>query len=398
MKLVRLLFVAAVTVTTALAAAATQEAGTTPMAADNPFVRPSPLPFEMPPFDRIHDADYAPAFEAGMREQLQEVAAIAHSAQPPSFENTIVALERSGRVLDRVASVFYNLNSCNTDPQMQKVDTELAPKLAAHNDAIFLDAALWARVAALYDKRASLNLDPESLQLLTRYHTQFVRAGAQLSAPEQKRLRAINEEISTLTTRFRQNVLKATADGAVVVEKVSDLDGLTPVQIGAAAQAAADRGLKDKWVIALQNTTNQPPLASLTNRELRERIYRASVGRGLSGATDNRGIIAQLVKLRAERSKLLGYPDHAAYVLEDESAGNPTAVADMIRQVAPAALKRARAEAADIQKLIDAQAAARGAPSFTLQPGTGRSTPSRCARRIMTSTRRRWRRTSSSSA
>ena len=368
MKLVRLLFVAAVTVTTALAAAATQEAGTTPMAADNPFVRPSPLPFEMPPFDRIHDADYAPAFEAGMREQLQEVAAIAHSAQPPSFENTIVALERSGRVLDRVASVFYNLNSCNTDPQMQKVDTELAPKLAAHNDAIFLDAALWARVAALYDQRASLNLDPESLQLLTRYHTQFVRAGAQLSAPEQKRLRAINEEISTLTTRFRQNVLKATADGAVVVEKASDLDGLTPVQIGAAAQAAADRGLKDKWVIALQNTTNQPLLASLTNRELRERIYRASVGRGLAGATDNRGIIAQLVKLRAERSKLLGYPDHAAYVLEDESAGNPTAVADMIRQVAPAALKRARAEAADIQKLIDRQAAARGVPSFTLQP------------------------------
>ena len=368
MKLVRLLFVAGATVTTALAAAATQEAGTTPMAADNPFVRPSPLPFEMPPFDRIHDADYAPAFETGMREQLQEVAAIAHSAQPPSFENTIVALERSGRVLDRVASVFYNLNSCNTDPQMQKVDTELAPKLAAHNDAIFLDAALWARVAALYDKRASLNLDPESLQLLTRYHTQFVRAGSRLSAPEQKRLRAINEEISTLTTRFRQNVLKATADGAVVVEKASDLDGLTPVQIGAAAQAAADRALKDKWVIALQNTTNQPLLASLTNRELRERIYRASVGRGLSGATDNRGIIAQLVKLRAERSKLLGYPDHAAYVLEDESAGNPTAVADMIRQVAPAALKRARAEAADIQQLIDRQAAARGVPSFTLQP------------------------------
>jgi len=368
MKLVRLLFVAGATVTTALAAAATQEAGTTPMAADNPFVRPSPLPFEMPPFDRIHDADYAPAFETGMREQLQEVAAIAHSAQPPSFENTIVALERSGRVLDRVASVFYNLNSCNTDPQMQKVDTELAPKLAAHNDAIFLDAALWARVAALYDKRASLNLDPESLQLLRRYHTQFVRAGSRLSAPEQKRLRAINEEISTLTTRFRQNVLKATADGAVVVEKASDLDGLTPVQIGAAAQAAADRALKDKWVIALQNTTNQPLLASLTNRELRERIYRASVGRGLSGATDNRGIIAQLVKLRAERSKLLGYPDHAAYVLEDESAGNPTAVADMIRQVAPAALKRARAEAADIQQLIDRQAAARGVPSFTLQP------------------------------
>jgi peptidyl-dipeptidase Dcp len=367
MRFARLLFVAAATAMTALAAA-TQVAGTTPMAADNPFDRPSPLPFELPPFDRIRDADYAPAFEAGMRQQLKEAAAIAHNAQPPTFENTIVALERSGRVLDRVGNVFYNLNSCNTDPEMQKIDTDLAPKLAAHNDAIFLDAALWARVAALYDKRASLGLDPESLQLLARYHTQFVRAGAQLSAAEQKRLRAINEEISTLTTRFRQNVLKTTADGAVVVERASDLDGLTPVQIGAAAQAAADRGLKDQWVVALQNTTNQPLLASLTNRGLRERIYRASVGRGLSGSTDNRGIIAQLVKLRAERARLLGYPDHAAYVLEDESAGNPAAVGDMIRQVAPAALKRAREEAADIQKLIDAQAAARGVPSFTLQP------------------------------
>jgi peptidyl-dipeptidase Dcp len=368
MRLAGLLFVAAATVMTTLAAAATKEAGTPPMAPDNPFAHPSPLPFELPPFDRIRDVDYTPAFEAGMREQLREVGAIAHDPQPATFENTIVAIERSGRLLDRVGSVFYNLNSCNTDPAMEEIDTAMAPKIAAHNDAIFLDAALWARVDALYGRRASLGLDPESLQLLTRYHTHFVRAGAQLSAPDQKRLRAINEEISTLTTRFRQNVLKATADGAVVVDSVDDLDGLTPVQIGAAARAAADRGLKDRWVIALQNTTNQPMLARLTNRGLRERIYRASVGRGFSGATDNREVIAQLVKLRAERARLLGYRDHAAYVLEDESAGNPAAVADMIRQVAPAALKRAREEAVDIQKLIDAQAAGRGVPSFTLQP------------------------------
>ncbi|HVH83340.1 MAG TPA: M3 family metallopeptidase [Steroidobacteraceae bacterium] len=368
MKLTRLLFVAAVSLLTTLAAAATKEAGTPTMAPENPFAHPSALPFELPPFDRIHDADYTPAFEAGMREQLKEVAAIAHDPHPATFENTIVALERSGRLLDRVGSVFYNLNSCNTDPQMEEIDTVMAPKLAAHNDAIFLDAALWARVAALYGKRENLGLDAESLQLLARYHTQFVRAGAQLSGADQQRLRAINEELSTLTTRFRQNVLKATADGAVVVDKVADLEGLTPVQIGAAAQAAADRGHKDKWVIALQNTTNQPMLASLTNRDLRARIYRASIGRGLSGATDNREVIAQLVKLRAERARLLGYPDHAAYVLEDESAGNPQAVAAMIREVAPAALKRAREEAADIQKLIDAQAAARGVPSFTLQP------------------------------
>ncbi len=370
MRFARLVLLAALPLMAALAAAAadTKDAGNTPMAVDNPFAHPSPLPFEFPQFDKIKDSDYLPAYQAGMRAQLKEVEAIAHNSEPATFENTIVALERSGRLLDRVDTVFSNLSSCNTDDEMQKVDTEMAPKLAAHQDAIFLNAALWGRIDALYGKRTSLGLDPESLQLLTRYHTQFVRAGAQLSAADQKRLREINEQISTLTTRFRQNVLKATADGAVVVDRQSDLDGLTAVQIGAAAQAAAARGLKDKWVIALQNTTNQPPLASLTNRELRERIYRASIGRGLAGATDNREIVTQLVKLRAERAKLLGYPNHAAYVLEDESAGNPTAVADMIRQVAPAALRRAREEAADIQKLIDAQAAARAVPSFQLQP------------------------------
>lgn len=369
MRFTRLVFLAAIPLMTALAAAAdTKDAGKTTMAADNPFAHPSPLPFEFPQFDRIRDSDYLPAYEAGMRAQLKEVEAIAHNAEPATFENTIVALERSGRLLDRVDTVFSNLSSCNTDDEMQKIDTEMAPKLAAHQDAIFLNAALWRRIDALYGRRASLKLDPESLQLLTRYHTQFVRAGAQLSAADQKRLREINEQLSTLTTRFRQNVLKATADGAVVVDRQSDLDGLTPVQIGAAAQAAAARGLKDKWLIALQNTTNQPLLASLTNRALRERIYRASIGRGLAGATDNRELVTQMVRLRAERARLLGYPNHAAYVLEDESAGNPTAVADMIRQVAPAALKRAREEAADIQKLIDAQAAARGVPSFQLEP------------------------------
>jgi peptidyl-dipeptidase Dcp len=369
MRFFRLMLLAAASAVTALAAGAeTQDAGTPAMAADNPFAHPSPLQFEFPPFDKIHDADYLPAIEEGMRGQLKEVAAIAHNPHAPTFENTIVALERSGQLLDRATTVFYNLNSCNTDPAMQKVETQVAPKLAAHQDAVFLDPLLWARVDALYKKRDSLKLDPESLQLLTRYHVQFVRAGAQLGPKDKERLKAINEQLSTLTTRFRQNVLKATADGAVVVDNVADLDGLTPVQIGAAAQAAADRGLAGKWVIPLQNTTQQPSLASLTNRAVRERIYRASVSRGLDGATDNRGVITQMVQLRAERAALLGYPDHAAYVLEDESAGNPAAVADMIKQVAPAALKRAREEAADIQKLIDAQAAARGVPSFTLEP------------------------------
>ena len=336
--------------------------------ADNPFAQPSTLPFQLPPFDRIRDSDYLPAFEAGMRTQLEEVARIAHDKEPPTFDNTIVALERSGQMLMRVEDTFSRLNACNTDEQMQRIDTEMAPKLTAQRDAIFLDAALWQRVDALYEKRTSLKLDPESLQLLTRYHTVFVRAGARLKPADQAQLRELNRQVSTLTTRFKQNVLKATADGAVVVDDVRQLDGLSAGQIGAAAQAATARGLSGKWLITLQNTTNQPVLAQLTDRALRERVYKASVGRALSGDTDNRPVIAQLVKLRAERAALLGYPSHAAYQLEDESAGTPAAVRDMISQVAPAALARARAEGADMQKLIDQQATAAGKPSFKLEP------------------------------
>jgi peptidyl-dipeptidase Dcp len=355
------------TVCGAATAPASSTAGSSAMA-DNPFTRPSTLPFELPPFDRIHDGDYRPAFEAGMAEQLKQVAAIAKNPAPATFENTIVALEKSGQLRTRVEIVFSNLNSCNTDDEMQKIDTEMSPRLTAQDDAILLDPALWARVDGLYQKRATLHLNPESLQLLSRYHTLFVRAGAQLQPQQQARLKEMNKELSTLSTRFKQNVLKATTDGAVVVDSVAELDGLSPEQIGAAAQAAEGRGLKGKWLIALQNTTNQPVLTQLTNRSLRERIYKASIGRGLSVPTDNTVVIAQLVKLRAERAALLGYESHAAYQLEDESAGNPAAVRDMISKVAPAALARAKEEAADIQTLIDAQAKAAGKPSFTLQP------------------------------
>ena len=346
---------------------AARPAGTSAMT-DNPFAQPSTLAFELPPFDRIHDSDYLPAFEAGMREQLREVAAIAHNPSRATFGNTIVALERSGRLLARVEATFSRLNACNTDAQMQQIDTEMAPRLTAQHDAIHLNPALWARVDSLYRARTDLHLDPESLQLLVRYHTEFVRAGAQLAAQDQARLRELNKQISSLTTRFKQNVLKATADGAVAVDSVAELDGLSAGQIGAAARAAAARGLSGRWLITLQNTTNQPVLAQLTHRALRERIYSASISRALGGATDNTAVIAQLVRLRAERAALLGYPNHAAYQLADETAGTPQAVREMIRQVAPAALARARAEAADLQKLIDAQAAAAGAPSFALQP------------------------------
>lgn len=336
--------------------------------ADNPFTRPSTLPFELPPFDRIHDADYLPAYQEGMRIQLQEVAAIAADPAAPTFANTIVPLERSGQLLSRVDSAFQLLNACNTDPAMQKIDTEMSPKLTAHQDAILLDAPLWKRVDTLYRERDSLHLDAESLQLLRRYYTLFVRAGAQLEPPQQTRLKDLNRQISSLTTQYKQNLLKATNDAAVVVDDVAQLDGLSAEQIGAAAQAAKTRGLQGKWLITLQHTTNQPVLTNLKDRALRERIYRASASRGLGGAHDNTAVVAQIIRLRAERATLLGYPNHAAYQLADESAGDTSAVHRMIEQVAPPAMARTRQEAAAIQQLIDSQAAAAHQPAFTLQP------------------------------
>ena len=336
--------------------------------AQNPFRQPSTLPYALPPFDKIKDADYVPAFEAGMHEQREEVAAIAHNPQPATFENTVVALERTGQLLDRVHTVFSNLNASNTDPEMNRIDTEMAPKLAANSDAIFLDAALFARVDSLYQRRATLKLDPESLQLLERYHVMFVRAGAKLSDADKARLRSMNEQISSLMTQFRQNVLKSSKEGAVIVDNAADLDGYTPEQVGAAQRAAEARNLKGKWLIPLQNTTNQPPLARLNSRALRERIYKASIERSNGGAADNNAIIAKLVKLRAERAALLGYPNHAAYALEDESAGNPAAVREILAHIVPAALAAAKRDAAQMQKIIDQEAARNHTEPFKLQP------------------------------
>jgi peptidyl-dipeptidase Dcp len=342
--------------------------GATAPMSENPLLQPSILPYQMPPFDRIRVSDYAPAFDAGMRAQLREVAAIARDPHPPDFQNTIVALDRSGQLLLRVGFLFDELNANNTSPEMQAVDTEYAVKRSAHKDAVYLDHALWKRVDAVYAKRATLNPDPESEQLLLRWHARFVRAGARLGAAQQAQLRELNARIAALTTQFGQNLLKATAAGAVVVDKVADLDGLSPGQVSAAAEAAQARGLKGQWLIALENTTQQPVLGELTNRALRERIYRASVQRCLGGDADNTRVLTDIVKARAERAALLGYPSHAAYMLEDESAGTPAAARTMLNQVVPAALARARAEAAEQQKVIDAQAAARGTASFTLQP------------------------------
>lgn len=339
--------------------------------AENPFSHPGTLPYQLPPFDLVRNDDYLPAFEQGMREQRAEVRRIAEDAAGPDFQNTIVALERSGQMLARVAAVFFNLNASNTDQQMQAIDSQIAPRLQAHEDAIFLDPALFARVAAVHTCRASLKLEGESAQLLERYYIEFVRAGARLSDQDKARLRDVNGQLSSLTTQFKQNVLKATKSGAVVVASAAELDGLSAEQIGAAASSAEARGLAGKWLIALQNTTNQPPLAQLKNRVLRERIYKASTARGLTSKpddADNTVVISNIVRLRAERAALLGYPNHAAYQLEDESAADPAAVHRILSELAPVALARARQDAADMQALIDAEAAANHTAWFALQP------------------------------
>ena len=333
----------------------------------NPLLQASTLPYHLPHFDQLENPHYREAFAQGMRAQLREVAAITGQSAAPDFDNTIVALERSGELLDRSMAVFFNLTAANTNEVMQQLESELAPQLAAHEDAILLDPQLFARVSAVYEQRSRLGLDPEALQLLERYHTQFVRAGARLSPAQQSRLKAINMQMSSLATQFRQNVLKATSDAAVLVDSDAELAGLSPEQIGAAAVAATARGLGGKWLLTLQNTTVQPQLSQLANRALRERLFNASTARGRSGAADNTQIIRQLVALRAERAALLGYSTHAAYQLEDESAGNPAAVRRILTDLMPAALARAREDARDLQQLVEAHAREEGFAPFALQ-------------------------------
>jgi peptidyl-dipeptidase Dcp len=347
--------------------AARGQVSTSVEAAEGPFARESKLPYHMPPFDKIKETDYRAAFEAGMEEQRREVDAIVHNTALATFDNTIVALERSGRMLSRVSTVFFELTSSNTSDELDQIQSEMAPRLSQHQDAIFLDAGLFARVKKLYEQRTSLGLDAESLRLLERYDTLFMRAGAALSESDKEKLRKLNEQLSSLTTQFKQTLLKATNDGAVVVDKVADLDGLSEEQVAAAAQAAKERKLDGKWVITLENTTGQGGLAQLKNRQLRERIYTASIRRANGGPDDNTATVAKIVELRAQRATLLGYRDHAAYMLEDETAGTPAAVNRMLAQLAPAAVNNARKEAADMQKIIDRQATELRTKPFKLE-------------------------------
>ncbi len=325
-----------------------------PAPAANPFAEPSPLPLQAPQFDKIKDSDYQPALEEGMRQQIVEIEAIANNHAAPTFENTIVALEKSGRMLDRVSNTFSGVVGANTNDALDKVQSDEAPNLAAHQDAIHLNPKLFARVKKVYDARDALKLDPESLQLLKIYYLQFVQAGANLSDADKDKLREINKRDATLETAFQQQLVAGTKEGAFITGDKKDLDGLSEQEIASADRAAEAREMKGQWLIPLQNTTQQPVLTDLTNRDVRRRVFENSWSRTERGdKNDTRAIIMELATLRAQKAKLLGYPNYAAYVLEDQMAKTPEAVQTFIgRLVAPTAAKAAD-EAQQIQAMID---------------------------------------------
>ncbi|HEY2143690.1 MAG TPA: M3 family metallopeptidase, partial [Candidatus Udaeobacter sp.] len=325
---------------------------------NNPLMNESALPYHVPPFDKIKDEHFAPAMEAGMRDQLKEVEAVANNSEKPTFENTVVALERTGRLLDRAERTFSNLNACNTNPTLQKIDKEMAPKLAAHRDAIHLNGKLFARVQQLYDNRDKLGLDPQSAYLLERYYKDFVRAGAKLSDSDKEKLKKINAELATLQTDFEQNVLKERNASSVVVDKKEELAGLTDDQMKSVINAAKTEHKDGKFVIQLQNTTGQPLLGSLQNRPLLERIMQTSLARNSKrGEFDTRNIVLRTAQLRAEKAKLLGYDNWAAYQLEDQTAHDVPTVNKLLSDLAPPAVANAKREAAEQQKIVDQEKA-----------------------------------------
>lgn len=322
----------------------------------NPFYTESPLYMKYPKFDEIKNENYTPAFEKGMADHMAEIDAIAERADSPTLENTIIAMEKSGALLDRVATVFFALISANTNDEMEKIRSEMAPKLSAHSDQILLNGKLFHRVKTIYEQRDQLGLDAESKRLVEKYYTDFIRSGANLSNEEKESLKKINGEMAVLQTTFSQNVLKEVNALAVVVDSKDELDGLSDAAIEAAANEAKSRELDGKYVLTLRNTSGQPPMASLTNRALRERIHKTSLSRGSRDSDfDNRYILANVIKLRAERAQLMGYNNHAAYSLENQTAQTPKAVNERLSSLAPKAVANANKEATDLQKMIDAE-------------------------------------------
>jgi peptidyl-dipeptidase Dcp len=329
----------------------------------NPFYKASALPFHAPPFDKIKDSDYQPAIEAGMAQQIEETKEIADNSVAPTFENTIVAMEKTGALFNRAYATFNLVAGANTNPALEKVQEIEAPKLAAYSDAIFLNTKLYQRVAAIYKQLDSLALDPESRRLVDFYYKKFVHAGANLSGADKMKLKKLNKEESSLENAFRSKLLNATNDGAYSTADQQALTGLSDAEIAAAAQAAKDRG-QQGFLIPLQNTTQQPVLTALKNRNTRQAIFANSWERAeRGGANDTRDTIARLAQLRAEKSKLLGFPNYAAWALEDQMAKTSEAALKFMDALVPASTAKAAGEAKDIQDTIDAQKG-----GFTVQP------------------------------
>jgi len=338
-------------------------AGPVAFGPENPFYAESALPYHAPPFDKIKDTDYQPALETGMAEQIKEVEAIANNPAAPTFANTLVALEKSGQLYTRVAEVFDGVAQANTNPTLDKVNEIESPKRAAHQDAIFLNEKLFARVAAIHKKMNTLGLDAESRRLVDVYYKMFVHLGANLSAEDKDKLKKLNEEESTLENSYRTKLLAATKEAAYTTTDKSALQGLTDAEVAAAAEAAKERKVEG-YVLPMQNTTQQPVLVSLQDRATRQAIFEASWSRAeRGGANDTRDTIARLAQLRAEKAKLLGYPNYAAWTLEDQMAKTPEAAVKFMDALVPASTANATAEGKDIQAVIDAQKG-----GFQLQP------------------------------
>jgi peptidyl-dipeptidase Dcp len=317
----------------------------------NPFAQRSTLEYELPPFADIKVEHYLPAFYEGCTQQLAEVKAILDTPGAATFENTIVALEKSGQMLMRMLLVFYNKSSSDTSDALDAIEEEMAPKLAAHQDAIQLNPVLFKRIKDLYDARESIGLNSEDAWLLERYYKDLIHAGAHLTEAQRDRLKELNEELSKLETQFGKNVLADTNDLAVLVDSIEELDGLSENEIAAAAAAANDRGHDGKWLIGMVNFTGNPVLDSLTNRELRKKIMEASKQKAnRANEYDNKPVLLQIVKLRAERAQLFGKQTHSEHVIAVQTAEHPDNVHAMLRKIAPAAVRNAKAEAEDLKK------------------------------------------------
>jgi len=351
-----------ITLFVALFAAACSQSNTM---SENPFFEKSTLPFEAPDFAVISNEHYAPAFDRGIDEQLDEIEAIASNTEDPTFENTVVAMENTGRLLSRAQTVFYSLTSANTNEEIQSIQSEYAPLFAAHTDDIHLNGDLFVRVDELYHNRESLDLDPEAMKLLEDTHLDFVRAGARLTNDEQSRMREINERVSSLTTEFQELLLNMTRERVVVVEDVEQLDGLSQNRIASARESAESRGHEGSYVLTISNTTRHPLLSSLNNRDLRKRLWEASAFRGIgeNGGIDTRPIVLELAELRAERAELLGYDTYADYAIDPQTAGTPDAVLSMLSGLIPSVVENVKAESDLITDMMQ-----RDGIDDTLQP------------------------------